>query len=64
MSGLALVEEDREGRVAAAIEAHQAARAIIRAKGVIGRVVRLFDALAVADRAGVLARIRAAATGW
>jgi tetratricopeptide (TPR) repeat protein len=63
LSGLALVEDDREGRVAAAIEAFRAARAITQAKGIVGRVVRLFDALAVADRAGVLAGVRVAAAG-
>lgn len=49
--------------IAAASEAYRAARAINKDAGVVGRVLRLFDTLAEADAAGVLAGVRAAAGG-
>jgi tetratricopeptide (TPR) repeat protein len=51
------------GRVAEAAEAYRAARAINRDAGIVGRVLRLFDTLAESDGAGLLAGVRAAATG-
>jgi tetratricopeptide (TPR) repeat protein len=51
------------GRVAEAAEAYRAARAINKDAGIVGRVLRLFDALAEADAAGVLAGVRASAAG-
>jgi tetratricopeptide (TPR) repeat protein len=47
----------------AAVEAFQAARAITQDSGIVQRVLRLLDALALADAAGVLAPVRAAAAG-
>ena len=61
LCGLAVLGE--AGRVGEAVEAYRAARAINRDAGVVGRVLRLFDALAQADAAGVLAGVRAAAAG-
>jgi tetratricopeptide (TPR) repeat protein len=61
LCGLALCETS--DHVAAATEAYKAARAINSAAGIVGRVVRLFDALAKADTAGILAQVRAEATG-
>jgi hypothetical protein len=43
--------------------AYRAARAINSEAGVVGRVLRLFDALAAADAEEVLAGVRAAAGG-
>ena len=54
---------DGINRTAAASEAYRAARAINRDAGIVGRVLRLFDALAVVDSAGVLKEVRAAAAG-
>jgi tetratricopeptide (TPR) repeat protein len=51
------------GRVTEAIETYRAARAINKDVGVVRRGLRLFDALAEADTAGVLAGVRAAAAG-
>jgi tetratricopeptide (TPR) repeat protein len=51
------------GRVALAVEAYRAARTINKDSGIVGRVLRLFDALTEADKAGVLAGVRAAAAG-
>jgi tetratricopeptide (TPR) repeat protein len=51
------------GRVAEAAEAYRAARAINKDAGVVGRVLRLFDALAESDGASLLAGVRAAAAG-
>lgn len=50
-------------RVAEAAEAYRAARAINKDAGIVGRVLRLFDALAESDGAGLLAGVRAAAAG-
>ena len=50
-------------RTSAAIEAYRAARAINKDAGIVARVLRLFDALAVVDSAGVLKDVRAAAAG-
>ena len=52
-----------ESRIAEAAEAYRAARAINKDAGVVRRVLRLFDTLAEADEAGVLAAMRAAAAG-
>jgi tetratricopeptide (TPR) repeat protein len=51
------------GRVAEAIEAYKAARAINKDAGTVSRVLRLFDTLAEADEAGVLAGMRVSAAG-
>lgn len=67
--GLALLEAGKEANNApsthleTALEAYQAARSVTSAAGVVGRVGRLFEALAVADKAGVLVGVRAAAVG-
>jgi tetratricopeptide (TPR) repeat protein len=49
--------------VTAAIEAYGAARRIIKDAGVVGRVLRLLEALAPADSARVLVEVRTAAGG-
>jgi len=49
--------------VTTAIESYSAARAITSAPGIVRRVLRLFDALAVIDTEGVLTDVRAAAAG-
>jgi tetratricopeptide (TPR) repeat protein len=54
---------DGVNRTAAASEAYRAARVINRDAGIIARVLRLFDALAVVDAAGVLQAVRAEAAG-
>jgi tetratricopeptide (TPR) repeat protein len=46
-----------------AVAAYRAARAINRDAGIVGRVVRLLEALAVVDSAGVVASMRAVAAG-
>jgi tetratricopeptide (TPR) repeat protein len=46
-----------------AIEAYRAARALCKDIGIVNRVLRLFDALAVADEKGILAEVRKAAAG-
>src|SRR5215213_2661750 len=51
------------GRATEAAEAYRAARAINRDAGVVTRVLRVFDKLAEADKASVLAGVRAAAEG-
>ena len=61
LCGLALLED--AARVSEAIEAFRAARALTRAEGIVARVLRLFDALAVSDEAGILAAVRPAAAG-
>ena len=61
LCGLALCEDDKY--LAAAINTYKEARTIARDAGVIGRVQRLFDALAQADGAGILNRVRATAVG-
>lgn len=43
-----------------AIQAFRAVRKIIAAAGVVKRVLRLFDALAVVDHSGLLAPVRQA----
>jgi hypothetical protein len=49
--------------IPAAIEAYRAARALCKDVGIVNRVLRLFDALAVADEKGILAEVRKAAAG-
>jgi tetratricopeptide (TPR) repeat protein len=61
LCGLALIEGPRH--LPEAIAAYQAARSINKDTGVVARVLRLFDALAVADAGGMLAGVRAAAGG-
>lgn len=61
LCGLALIEGNQH--LPAAIEAYRAARAINKDAGAVARVLRLFDALAVADAGGMLAGVRAAAGG-
>ena len=61
LCGLALCENP--GHIPAAKEAYKAARAINSDAGIVGRVLRLFDALAKADAAGNLAGVRAEAAG-
>ena len=52
----------RDGKPSA-VEVYKAARAITQAAGIVRRNLRLFDALAAADFAGVLKEVRAAAAG-
>ena len=61
LCGLALCEDERH--LPAAEEAFAAARKITRAKGAMANVLNLFDALAVADKDGLLAPVRKAAEG-
>ncbi|MDH3598738.1 MAG: tetratricopeptide repeat protein, partial [Candidatus Tectomicrobia bacterium] len=60
LCGLTLCDHNH---IATAIEAYQEARAINRDPGIVARVLRLFDALALADSAGRLAEARRAAAG-
>jgi hypothetical protein len=60
-SGLALCESSEH--IPAAIEAYRPARALCKDVGIVNRVLRLFDALAVADEKGILAEVRRAAAG-
>ena len=61
LCGLTLCESGN--RVSEAIEVYKAARAINKDAGIVRRMLKLFDALAVADGAGLLAEARAAAAG-
>jgi tetratricopeptide (TPR) repeat protein len=61
LCGLALCGET--GRAADAMDSYRAARKINGDAGVVKRVLQLFDALAVLDTGGVLARVRATAAG-
>lgn len=61
LCGLALLAEQPD--LTAAVEAYRAARAATTAPGIVGRALRLFDALAVADEAGVLAPVRPVVAG-
>lgn len=54
---------DKKDRLAAAREVFRAARAINKDTGVVKRVLRLLDALASADPAGVPTQVRTAAAG-
>ena len=62
LCGLTLCEENRE-RIPAAICAYRTARAINKDTGIVKDVLRLFDALTLADPARMLAEVRAAAAG-
>ena len=61
LCGLALCEDGRHLPLAEG--AFAAARKITRAKGLVAGVLNLFDALAHADKDGILARMRKAAEG-
>ena len=61
LCGLALTTDP--GKAAEAATVFRAARAITSADGIIRRTLALFDALAAADRGGILAGIRPAVTG-
>jgi tetratricopeptide (TPR) repeat protein len=61
LCGLALAENPRRADEAAAT--FRAARAVSRAPGIVGRVLRTFDVLATADELGTLDRIRSEASG-
>ena len=61
LCGLALCG-DRQ-HLSAAVDAYKKARAVDKNAGTVLRVVRLFDALAVADTTGILAGVRSAASG-
>ena len=61
LSGLALCQNSEH--IPAAKEAYKAARAINSDAGVVGRGLQLFDTLAKADTAGILAEIRVQAAG-
>jgi hypothetical protein len=61
LCGLALVDDS--ARLTEAATTFRAAREIMRADGIVGRVLRLFDALAMSDRTGVLDAIRPQAAG-
>jgi tetratricopeptide (TPR) repeat protein len=58
-----LVLCDAGEHLTAAVEAFQAARAINRDPGIVQRVLRLLDALVLADAAGILVQVRTAAAG-
>ncbi len=58
LCGLALCGEPDADAVEAAVAAFRRAREINRDAGVVARVRRLFEALAVVDEAGVLASVR------
>jgi len=58
LCGLALTTEP--GRAAEACPVFRAARAITSAEGIVRRTLALFDALAAADRGGILAETRQA----
>jgi tetratricopeptide (TPR) repeat protein len=61
LCGLALIEGPQH--IPAAIETYRAARTITKAAGMVGRGLRLLDALAVVDEQGILKDVRAAAAG-
>lgn len=61
LTGLALC--DNPHHLTAAVESYRAARAITTASGIVARVLRLHDALALADPDGILAPVRDAAAG-
>ena len=61
LCGLALCENSEH--IPEAKVAYKAARAINSDAGIVGRVLRRFDALAKADTAGILGEIRAKAAG-
>jgi hypothetical protein len=61
LCGLISVDDSRSPSGASA--GFRAAREITRANGVVGRVLRLFDALAAGDKTGVLDPLRRAAAG-
>lgn len=61
LCGLAL--SDETGQLPRATTAAQAARTVNRDAGVVRRVLQLFDALAAADQAGMLASVRPIAAG-
>jgi tetratricopeptide (TPR) repeat protein len=61
LCGLALTTDP--GNVAEAVTVFRAARAITSADGITNRALVLFDALAAADRSGILAPIRPAVQG-
>lgn len=62
LCGLALLDNNAQ-HAAAAIEAYRAAREVTSAAGIVGRTVRLFEALAVLNTTGLLAGVREAAAG-
>jgi tetratricopeptide (TPR) repeat protein len=61
LSGMVLCDNDVY--VPDAIEAYKAARNVNNEAGMVGRALRLLDALAEGDEAGVLAGVRAAVAG-
>jgi tetratricopeptide (TPR) repeat protein len=61
LCGLALADNPR--RVDEAAVTFRAARAVSRAPGIVGRVLRTFDILAAADERGILGQIRGEAGG-
>jgi hypothetical protein len=61
LCGLALIIDP--GKAADAAAAFRAARTITNADGIVKQALALFDALAVADRDGILTRIRPVAEG-
>ena len=61
LAGLVLCGKSTQ--FAEAVEAYRAARAINKDPGIVGRALRLFDALALADSAEVLAQVREAVAG-
>jgi len=62
-AGLALCGGNPAAHVGEAIAAYRAARAVTSAPGIVQWALRLFDELAVADSAGVLAGVREAVAG-
>jgi tetratricopeptide (TPR) repeat protein len=58
-----LALDSSENYIGQAKEEYRAARAITKAAGIVGRVLRLFDALAVVDEKDILAQVRPVAAG-
>ena len=63
LASCGLVLCGKSAQLAEAVEAYRAARAINKDSGIVGRALRLLDALALADSAEVLAQVREAAAG-
>ncbi|MFA7059547.1 MAG: tetratricopeptide repeat protein [Pedobacter sp.] len=54
---------DEAGQLAAAVSSFRLARSHAKAPGIVARLLRLFDELAIADACGIMKAVRAAAAG-
>jgi hypothetical protein len=63
LCGLALCSVADRDSIKQAVVAFRAARAITKSKGTVGRLLKLFDVLAMMDTVGLLKEVRAAAAG-